>query len=144
MNLKKIVLSLVAALALAQAAYLTWAYMQQDDDLLENQGTEFLCLTEGCGAEFFLSRGEMVEVVNNHEGVVTCPQCKKAFTRQAVRCGSCKSNVPLVGHGSYPENCPKCKQPISISPAGPMDESLLCNTDEPAPGGTAVEVAERK
>jgi DNA-directed RNA polymerase subunit RPC12/RpoP len=140
--IKKIALILVAVLALAQAGYLTWAYYQEREESSENAGAEYVCLTQGCGHEFAITREDMVRLVREDTGV-KCPKCTKYLVQRAARCQTCKALIQLVGHGSLPDKCPKCGSQVSIYPVG-TDATLVCEpgTEPGAPG--SVEVAKNQ
>jgi DNA-directed RNA polymerase subunit RPC12/RpoP len=129
MNVKKIVLVLIAVLALGQAAYLTWSYMQEEQSSDENASADYLCLTPECRAEFTVTRDEILRLTRVDEGV-PCPKCRKYAVQPAAKCPTCKSMVKLVGHGSFPDKCTKCGSPFSMTPSG-LDANLLCGGSSP-------------
>ena len=128
MKLKKVGLILITLVALAQAGYLTWSYLNRPAPDGEDKAAEFVCGNAGCGAEFTKTRAELVALNAASPDAVPCPVCGKAFTHRAIRCPTptCRKMVPLVGHGQVPGKCPSCGNAIAMGADGPI-----------CPGGTA-------
>jgi hypothetical protein len=107
-------LVLLSVAALAQAAYLTYSFMNQKDDDGEDQPGSFVCANPACGAEFVKTREELVAAQKSSPDGVPCPKCEKTTTKRAVACPSCQRALPLIGHGRVPSKCNFCGKAIAV------------------------------
>jgi endogenous inhibitor of DNA gyrase (YacG/DUF329 family) len=114
MKIGKVALVLLAVGALAQAAYLTYSYMNQKSEDGEDTPATFLCANPACEAEFTKNREEMIEAAKASPDGMPCPTCGKVTTKRSIRCPSCQKAVGLIGHGKVPGKCDKCGKAIAV------------------------------
>jgi predicted RNA-binding Zn-ribbon protein involved in translation (DUF1610 family) len=117
MTAKKVVLVLLALVAIGQAGYLTWAHLNRPGPDDEEVPAEFVCVAPECGAGFTMTRSQLVEAQKAGEGV-PCTTCGKALTKRAMRCPSCQKMLALVGHGATPSKCTSCGKQIRVDDKG--------------------------
>lgn len=97
--------------ALGVAGYLLYNHFTSGGP--PRKTTYWICNAAACKHEFNMpfeaSRAQILA-----QYTVSCPKCGGKETTEGFLCEACQRVVPPRGHGSPPEKCTFCKQPLAV------------------------------